>query len=103
MHSGETGNGKLVQARQRRRDVWPCRDIAQALLQCEDFFAAVLVCHCFALAAVRTQVGTKEGAAMRLIEQNSVPVVGKVRGLEHLQAMRTEFNNPLIRDSPGWP
>ena len=103
MHSGEASNGELVQARQRRRDVWPCRDVAQALLQCENFLATVLVCYCFALAAMRTQVGTKEGAAMRLIEQNSVPVVGKVRSLEHLQAMRAEVNDPLIRDSPGWP
>ena len=103
MHGGEAGNGELAQARQRSRDVWPCRDVAQALLQCEDFLAAIIVCHCFALAAVRAQVGTKESLAMRLIEQNSVPVMGKVRGLEHVQAMRAEFNDPLIRDSLGWP
>src|ERR1043166_4621715 len=90
MHGGEAGDGELAQARQGSRDMWPCRDVAQALLQCEDFLAAVLVCHCFALAAVRAQIGTKESAALCLIEQNSVPVMGKVRGLEHVQAMRSE-------------
>jgi len=103
MHSGEAGDGELAQARQRRRDVWPCWDVAQALLQREDFLAAVLFCHCFALAAVRAQVGTKEGAALRLIEQNSVPIVGEVWGLKHLQAMRAEFDDTLIHDSLGWP
>src|SRR5215510_7852901 len=103
MHGGEAGNGELAQARQRGRDVWPCRDIAQTLLQREDFLAAVIVCHGFALATVCAQVGTKEGAAMCLIEQNSVPIMGKVRGLEHLQAMRAECNDILIRYSLGWP
>src|SRR5215813_14565062 len=51
-HGGEAGNGELAQARQRSRDMWPCRDVAQALLQREDFLAAVFFCHCFALAAV---------------------------------------------------
>src|SRR5215510_7676698 len=103
MHGGEAGNGELAQARQRGRDVWPCRDIAQTLLQREDFLAAVIVCHGFALATVCAQVGTKEGAAMCLIEQNSVPIVGKVRGLKHVQAMCAKFDDALIRDSPGWP
>ena len=44
------------------------------------------------MATVGAQVGTKEGVALRLIEQNSIPVVGKVRGFEHLQTMRAEFN-----------
>src|SRR5215470_19831188 len=102
MHGSEAGDGELAQARQCSRDVWPCRDVAQALLQCEDFLAAIIVCHCFALAAVCTKVGTKESLTMCLIEQNGVPVVGKVRGLEHLQTMRTEFNDTLICDSLGW-
>jgi hypothetical protein len=29
--------------------------------------------------------------------------VGKVRGLEHVQAMRAEFDDALIRDCLGWP
>jgi len=103
MHSGEAGDGELAQACQRRRDVWSSRDVAQTLLQGEDFLAAVLVCYCFAQAGVRAQVGTKEGVALRLIEQNSVPIVGKVRGLEYLQAMRAEFDHALIRDNLGWP
>ena len=103
MHGGEADNRELAQACQRSRDVGPRRDVTQALLQCEDFLAAVILCYCFALAAVRAQVGTKESLAMCLIEQNGVPVVGKVRGLEHLQTMRTEFNDTLICDSLGWP
>src|SRR5262245_26111301 len=103
MHGGEAGNGELSQARQRGRDVRPCWDVAQTLLQREDFLAAVIVCHCFALAAMRAQVGTKQGAAMRFIKQNSVPIVGKVRGLKHVQAMRAKFDDTLICDSLGWP
>ena len=103
MHGGEARNGELAQARQRSRDVWPCRDVAQALLQGENFLAAIIVCHCFALAAVRAQVGTKESLALRLIEQNSVPIMGKVWGLEYVQAMRAEFDHALIRHSAGWP
>src|SRR5262249_7235244 len=103
MHSGEAGNGELSQTCQCSRDVRPRRNVAQTLLQREDFLAAGIVCHCFALAAVCAQGGTKEGAAMRLIEQNSVPIMGKVRGLKHLQAMRAKFDDALIRDSLGWP
>ena len=103
MHGGEAGDRELAQACQRSRAMGPRRDIAQTLLQCEDFLAAVILCHCFALAAVRAQVRTKESLAMCLIEQNGAPVVGKVRGLEHLQPMRTECNAPLVCDSLGWP
>src|SRR5207248_7557088 len=58
-------------------------------------------CERFALAAVRTQVGTKEGAAVCLIEQNSIPVMRKMRSLEYLQAMRAEVNHALICNGSG--
>jgi hypothetical protein len=81
--------------------VWSWLDVAQALLQRQDFLAAVIVCYGFALTTVRTQVGAKQGATLRLIQQNSVPIVGKVGGLEHLQAMRAEFDHALVRNHLG--